>query len=452
MRGAASTRTLVRAGAGLLCLVGLVVLHSAFNRDRGGGAFSQRHLLSSLSSDSASTSDGGGGFDCAAESDSSSLLDYAAFHYCTMVPLGLGWLSLVVQIVFMLFLFICLGVAAESFFCPALNVISEALKLSENVAGVTFLALGNGAPDVFSSFAAVSSGSFDLGVGGVLGAAVFITTVCVGSVAIIAPFTVTRRPFLRDVVMFILSLVFILVVLIDGVVVLWEACFLVSYYILYVVVVVAARSINQRLKAANPAKYSNPDVSFKGLLACVCDGGDEREPLLPPAVPIQQASIQQASAVDEAPAIVVEDVDDKAPHAVNLPKSVTAAIDFLQVARNERSGGRERSGSQLSSSSINKMAGIARSKVSLEPVSPWLQLVQLVFLCEAFVFFFLFFFFILTLGSIVAPDRAGLYGQDVAGQGQCAPQSASHVCAHALCAPRHSREGRQGRGRRARLS
>lgn len=43
-----------------------------------------------------------------------------------------------------------------SSFCPALTVISAILRLSQNVAGVTLLALGNGAPDIFSAFAAVN--------------------------------------------------------------------------------------------------------------------------------------------------------------------------------------------------------------------------------------------------------------------------------------------------------
>ncbi len=44
----------------------------------------------------------------------------------------------------------------SSSFCPALTVISSVLRLSQNVAGVTLLALGNGAPDIFSAFAAVN--------------------------------------------------------------------------------------------------------------------------------------------------------------------------------------------------------------------------------------------------------------------------------------------------------
>ena len=41
-------------------------------------------------------------------------------------------------------------------FCPALTVMSQVLHLSQNVAGVTLLALGNGSPDIFSAFAAIN--------------------------------------------------------------------------------------------------------------------------------------------------------------------------------------------------------------------------------------------------------------------------------------------------------
>ena len=41
-------------------------------------------------------------------------------------------------------------------FCPALTVMSQVLRLSQNVAGVTLLALGNGSPDIFSAFAAIN--------------------------------------------------------------------------------------------------------------------------------------------------------------------------------------------------------------------------------------------------------------------------------------------------------
>ena len=34
-------------------------------------------------------------------------------------------------------------------FCPALQIMAEKMKMSDNVAGVTLLALGNGAPGMY---------------------------------------------------------------------------------------------------------------------------------------------------------------------------------------------------------------------------------------------------------------------------------------------------------------
>lgn len=38
-------------------------------------------------------------------------------------------------------------------FCPALAVLSDVMGLSENLAGVTILAFGNGSPDIFTALA-----------------------------------------------------------------------------------------------------------------------------------------------------------------------------------------------------------------------------------------------------------------------------------------------------------
>jgi Ca2+/Na+ antiporter len=53
-----------------------------------------------------------------------------------------------------LLLFAIMLTAAERFFCPALEVISDFLQLPPALAGATLLAFGNGAPDVFTQLAA----------------------------------------------------------------------------------------------------------------------------------------------------------------------------------------------------------------------------------------------------------------------------------------------------------
>lgn len=40
-----------------------------------------------------------------------------------------------------------------SSFCPALAALAKAMRMSENLAGVTLLAFGNGSPDIFTALA-----------------------------------------------------------------------------------------------------------------------------------------------------------------------------------------------------------------------------------------------------------------------------------------------------------
>ncbi|KXL42047.1 hypothetical protein M433DRAFT_59459 [Acidomyces richmondensis BFW] len=158
------------------------------------------------------------------------------FYYCRLphasalgfvgLALWLGWL------------FSTIGIAASDFFCINLSTLAELLGLSESLAGVTFLAFGNGSPDVFSTFAAMSSGSGSLALGELFGAATFITAVVAGSMALIKPFRVSRKSFVRDVGFFVVAASFSMVFLADGKLQLWECLAMVGFYLFYVVFVV----------------------------------------------------------------------------------------------------------------------------------------------------------------------------------------------------------------------
>jgi hypothetical protein len=66
-----------------------------------------------------------------------------------------GWLSLLLLLVAASLAFVVLMTVSERFFCPALELISDYLKLPPVVAGATLLSFGNGAPDTFTQVAAI---------------------------------------------------------------------------------------------------------------------------------------------------------------------------------------------------------------------------------------------------------------------------------------------------------
>jgi sodium/potassium/calcium exchanger 6 len=163
-------------------------------------------------------------------------IPYLSSYFCTQP--AFRPLAFVALFVWLLFLFSTLGITASDFFTPNLATIAQLLGLDENVAGVTFLAFGNGSPDVFSTFSAMRAGSGSLAIGELLGAASFIVSCVVGSMCIIKPFHVHRGPFLRDVGFFTVAVSFLLVIMWDDYIHAWEAGALVSVYIIYVVAVI----------------------------------------------------------------------------------------------------------------------------------------------------------------------------------------------------------------------
>lgn len=160
---------------------------------------------------------------------------YLELYYCYLAdakPLAFTLLLLWIST-----LFNTIGIAASDFFCVNLSTIATGLGMSESMAGVTLLAFGNGSPDVFSTFAAMSTNSSSLAIGELIGAASFITAVVAGSMALVRPFKVAKKSFVRDLVFFIVAAAFSMGFLVDGRLHLWECIFMVSFYIFYVLFV-----------------------------------------------------------------------------------------------------------------------------------------------------------------------------------------------------------------------
>ncbi len=164
------------------------------------------------------------------------LFSYLSLYYCRLPHLPA--VVFVILTVWLGLLFTTIGIAASDFFCVNLSTISTILGMSESLAGVTFLAFGNGSPDVFSTFAAMNSHSGSLAIGELIGAASFITAVVAGAMAIVQPFQVARNTFVRDLGFFIVAVAFSMGFLADGTLRIWECAVMVGYYVFYVAFVV----------------------------------------------------------------------------------------------------------------------------------------------------------------------------------------------------------------------
>ncbi|KAF3916760.1 hypothetical protein ABW20_dc0107722 [Dactylellina cionopaga] len=184
------------------------------------------------------------------EDEEVGFFDYLALYYCNFggPKSALKTIPMTIMISWMVVLFTTIGIAASDFFCVNLSTISSILGMSQSLAGVTFLALGNGSPDVFSTFAAMKINSGSLAIGELVGAASFITAVVAGSMAIVRPFTVAKKSFVRDVLFFMVSVAFGIYFLYDGRILTWECVAMVGLYASYVVFVVGWHWYTKRQK------------------------------------------------------------------------------------------------------------------------------------------------------------------------------------------------------------
>lgn len=137
-----------------------------------------------------------------------------------------------------------LASTADEYLSPALEAISDKFACSESIAGVTLLALGNGAPDVFSALSAggTSDAEVNLQVSSLFGSVLFIAT-CVVAVTLRASLNdgkikVTPAFFIRDSIFILLTSVYTLIIIFvfEGFTI-PVACGYIIIYVIFVIVV-----------------------------------------------------------------------------------------------------------------------------------------------------------------------------------------------------------------------
>ncbi|KAM5241965.1 sodium/potassium/calcium exchanger 1 isoform 2-T8 [Hipposideros larvatus] len=145
-----------------------------------------------------------------------------------------GWV--VLHIFGMMYVFVALAIVCDEYFVPALGVITDKLQISEDVAGATFMAAGGSAPELFTSLIGVFISHSNVGIGTIVGSAVFNILFVIGTCALFSReiLHLTWWPLFRDVSFYIVDLMMLILFFLDSLILWWESLMLLLAYALYV--------------------------------------------------------------------------------------------------------------------------------------------------------------------------------------------------------------------------
>ncbi|XP_067276573.1 sodium/potassium/calcium exchanger 1 isoform X1 [Pseudorasbora parva] len=145
-----------------------------------------------------------------------------------------GWVML--HIFGMVYMFVSLAIVCDEFFVPTLGVITDKLAISDDVAGATFMAAGGSAPELFTSLIGVFISHSNVGIGTIVGSAVFNILFVIGMCALFSRemLHLTWWPLFRDVSFYIIDLIMLIIFFLDNTIMWWESMMLVCGYALYV--------------------------------------------------------------------------------------------------------------------------------------------------------------------------------------------------------------------------
>ncbi len=174
---------------------------------------------------------------------------------------AIGCLAIIALAVYLL------TVITDEFFITSLDRLSQSFHLPSNVAGASLMAMGSSAPELSIAMLALfkaGGAHSDVGIGTIVGSAVFNILVITGVSAIVRPATVSWRVVARDVVMYVLSLALLLATFVDGMITSIEAlAFLVLYGVyLFILFQWKDGSLTKEIhELATPRRLSPPRAS-----------------------------------------------------------------------------------------------------------------------------------------------------------------------------------------------
>ncbi|XP_076668645.1 solute carrier family 24 member Nckx30C isoform X4 [Andrena cerasifolii] len=144
--------------------------------------------------------------------------------------------AVILHVIGVVYMFVALAIVCDEFFVPSLDVIIEKLEIADDVAGATFMAAGGSAPELFTSIIGVFVSFDDVGIGTIVGSAVFNILFVIGMCAIFSRtvLSLTWWPLFRDCTFYSASLITLIYFFRDNYIYWYEALVLFGFYLAYV--------------------------------------------------------------------------------------------------------------------------------------------------------------------------------------------------------------------------
>ena len=191
--------------------------------------------------------------------------------------------AVILHTICLIYMFCGIAIICDEYFVSSLELISSRLKISDDVAGATFMAAGGSAPELMTNFVSTFFIPSSVGVGTIVGSAAFNVLFVIGLCAYFSGFerlSLSWYPLMRDASFYIICLGILLGFLLDKEIHWYDATVLLGLYAIYVVIMKFDAQIKRRLMRME-AKFIHVTKSGKDLM--VLAGMASRDTRVAPA-------------------------------------------------------------------------------------------------------------------------------------------------------------------------
>ncbi|KAF3428645.1 hypothetical protein E2986_13651 [Frieseomelitta varia] len=166
-----------------------------------------------------------------------------------------------VHFVIAIYMFLLLAIVCDDYFVPAIKKICEQINVTEDVAGATIMATASSSPELFINIVGTFVTEGDLGVGTIVGSAVFNILAVPACCGLFANQVLNLEiwPVTRDTIAYAITVLLLILTLRDGRIEWYEGMILVLSYVLYIFVMCFDRKIHRFFQCATRTrkKYKN---------------------------------------------------------------------------------------------------------------------------------------------------------------------------------------------------